>query len=82
VRRALYQPWTIDRIESRAKVSVVDYIQSRRQLAIARNTLGELFANVDVLVTPCVMRMPATIEAAISDPRAGPFIRNTLPFAN
>ena len=82
VRRALYKPWTIDRIESRANVSVVDYIQTRRQLVVARNTVGELFANVDVLVTPCVMRMPATIEAAIGDPRAGPFIRNTLPFAN
>jgi aspartyl-tRNA(Asn)/glutamyl-tRNA(Gln) amidotransferase subunit A len=79
-RRALYKPWTIDRILSRANVSTIDYLQSRRRMAIARNTVGELFANVDVLVTPCAMRMPATIEAAISDPRAAPFIRNTMPF--
>lgn len=81
-RRVLYQQWTLDRISSRANVSSVDYIQSRRRLMIARNTVGEHFADVDVLVTPCVMRMPATIEAAIRDPRAGPYIRNTLPFSN
>jgi aspartyl-tRNA(Asn)/glutamyl-tRNA(Gln) amidotransferase subunit A len=81
-RRALYQSWTIDRILSRADVPVVDYIQSRRRMMIARNTVANVFAdaNVDLLVTPCAMRMPATIEAALDDPRAFPFIRNTLPF--
>jgi len=81
-RRALYKSWTIDRILSRANVSSVDYIQSRRRLVIARNTVGDLFANVDVLVTPCAMRMPATVEEALRDPRAFPFIRNTMPFNN
>jgi aspartyl-tRNA(Asn)/glutamyl-tRNA(Gln) amidotransferase subunit A len=79
-RRALYTPWTIDRISSRANVSAVAYIESRRRMVIARNTVGELFENVDVLVTPCAMRMPATIEDALRDPRAFTFIRNTLPF--
>lgn len=81
-RRALYQPWTIDRISSRANGSSIDYIQSRRRLAIARNTVAALFANVDVLVTPCAMRIPATVEEALRDPRASPFIRNTMPFNN
>jgi aspartyl-tRNA(Asn)/glutamyl-tRNA(Gln) amidotransferase subunit A len=49
---------------------------------IARNTVGDLFANVDVLVTPCAMRMPARVEEALRDPRAFPFIRNTVPFNN
>lgn len=57
-RRALYKPWTIDRILSRANVSTVDYIQSRRQLVVARNTVGDLFASVDVLVTPCAKQCP------------------------
>jgi aspartyl-tRNA(Asn)/glutamyl-tRNA(Gln) amidotransferase subunit A len=47
---------------------------------IARDTVNDLFANVDVLVTPCAMRMPPTIEEASSDPRSAPFIRNTIPF--
>jgi aspartyl-tRNA(Asn)/glutamyl-tRNA(Gln) amidotransferase subunit A len=81
-RRALYTPWTIDRILSRGTVSSVDYIQSRRRLMIARNTIGDLFANVDVLVTPSVMRIPATVDEALRDPRSFPFIRNTVPFSN
>jgi aspartyl-tRNA(Asn)/glutamyl-tRNA(Gln) amidotransferase subunit A len=81
-RRKLYQTWTIDRILSRGNVSVVDYIESRRRLMVARNTVADIFSNVDVLVTPSAMRMPATIEEALRDPRAFPFIRNTIPFSN
>jgi Asp-tRNA(Asn)/Glu-tRNA(Gln) amidotransferase A subunit family amidase len=62
-RRALYKPWTIDRISNRAKVALGDYLQSRRRMVIARNTVSALFANIDVLVTRCVMRMPAPAEA-------------------
>jgi aspartyl-tRNA(Asn)/glutamyl-tRNA(Gln) amidotransferase subunit A len=81
-RRALYKPRTIDRLLSRANGSSVDYIQSRRRLLTARNAVGNLFANVDVLVTPCAMRMPATIEEALRDPPGFPFIRNTVQFNN
>jgi aspartyl-tRNA(Asn)/glutamyl-tRNA(Gln) amidotransferase subunit A len=79
-RRALYNPWMIDRILSNANVSSVDYIQSRRHMQIARNTIGDLFSDVDVLVTPCAMRLPATIEAALRDLASAPYIRNTYPF--
>jgi aspartyl-tRNA(Asn)/glutamyl-tRNA(Gln) amidotransferase subunit A len=81
-RRKLYKPWTIDRILSRGNVSTVDYIQSRRRLMVARHIVADLFAKVDVLVTPCAMRMPATIDEALRDPRAFPFIRNTISFNN
>jgi aspartyl-tRNA(Asn)/glutamyl-tRNA(Gln) amidotransferase subunit A len=79
-RRALYKPWTIDRISSRANTALGDYLQARRRMVIARNTVGAVFANIDVLVTPCVMRMPASIEDTLRDPRSGSYIRNTLPF--
>ncbi len=59
------------------------YIEARRRMTIARNTIGTVFANVDVLVTPTVMRITQTIDAAISGPVTGvdsSLIRNTLPF--
>jgi aspartyl-tRNA(Asn)/glutamyl-tRNA(Gln) amidotransferase subunit A len=49
-------------------------------MQIARNTIGDLFSDVDVLVTPCAMRLPATIEAALRDLGSAPYIRNTYPF--
>ena len=54
----------------------------RRRLLTARNAVGDFFANVDVLVTPCAMRMPATVEEALRDPPGSPLIRNTVQFNN
>jgi aspartyl-tRNA(Asn)/glutamyl-tRNA(Gln) amidotransferase subunit A len=81
--RELYNPQTLGRIMSGANVSSVDYVQSRRRMIVARNTSGELFAEVDVLVLPTVMQMPVTVEAALSTTRVATdagLIRNTLPF--
>jgi len=82
-RRALYKPQTLGRIMGGANVSSVDYIQARRRMITARNTIGELFADVDVLVLPTVMQMPITVEAALAITRVATdagLIRNTLPF--
>jgi len=81
----LYHPETLRRIRSGEKVSAAEYIQRRRELEEARRSIGQVFAEVDVLVTP-TMPMPAP---AIADLKADPealrpaelkLLRNTRPF--
>jgi len=80
-KRALYQPLTLSRIMNGANVSAQTYIEQHRRMTIARNTIGEVFADVDVLVAPTCMVMPETIAAVLANPaREGSLIRNTLPF--
>jgi aspartyl-tRNA(Asn)/glutamyl-tRNA(Gln) amidotransferase subunit A len=83
-RRELYQPQTLARIMGGAKVSSTDYIEARRRMSIARNTVDALFSEVDVLVAPTAMRMPFTVDEAVAAARANAsdfeLIRNTLPF--
>ena len=82
-RRALYKPQTLARIMSGANVPSTEYLRAHRRMVIARNTIGELFTNVDLLVAPTAMNMPITVDAALAN-RAGmvdvALIRNTLPF--
>jgi aspartyl-tRNA(Asn)/glutamyl-tRNA(Gln) amidotransferase subunit A len=50
-------------------------------MTIARNTIGDTFADIDVLVTPTMVRPPPTVEAALaSGSEDRDTIRNTLPF--
>lgn len=81
----LYQPETVRRIRSGERVSAAEYIERRRELGQARRGISEVFADVDVLVTP-TMPMPAP---AIADLKANPealrpaelkLLRNTRPF--
>jgi aspartyl-tRNA(Asn)/glutamyl-tRNA(Gln) amidotransferase subunit A len=81
----LYLPETLRRIRSGENVSAAEYIQRRREQDEARRSIGEVFADVDVLVTP-TMPMPAP---AIADLKANPdalrpaelrLLRNTRPF--
>jgi aspartyl-tRNA(Asn)/glutamyl-tRNA(Gln) amidotransferase subunit A len=80
-KRALYQPLTLQRVMGGGSVSAQVYIEQRRQMTIARNTIDRLFADVDVLVAPTCMALPATVAAVLANPAAeGSLIRNTLPF--
>jgi aspartyl-tRNA(Asn)/glutamyl-tRNA(Gln) amidotransferase subunit A len=80
-KRALYKPLTLQRIMGGSSVPAGVYIEQRRRMQIARNTIDEVFADVDVLVAPTNMAMPQTIEKVLADPAAEPsLIRNTLPF--
>jgi aspartyl-tRNA(Asn)/glutamyl-tRNA(Gln) amidotransferase subunit A len=81
----LYQPETVRRIRSGEKISAAEYLERCRELEEARRSIGQVFAEVDVLVTP-TMPMPAP---AIADLRANPealrpaelrLLRNTRPF--
>ena len=78
---ALYQPLTLRRVMGGASVSAQVYIEQRRRMTIARNTIADVFADVDILVAPTSMTVPATIAAVVANPAAeGSLIRNTLPF--
>jgi aspartyl-tRNA(Asn)/glutamyl-tRNA(Gln) amidotransferase subunit A len=80
-KRALYRPLTLERIMGGASVTAQVYIEQRRRMTIARNTIADAFADVDVLVAPTCMRMPDTIANALANPTREPsLIRNTLPF--
>jgi aspartyl-tRNA(Asn)/glutamyl-tRNA(Gln) amidotransferase subunit A len=80
-KRGLYKPVTLPRVMGGASVTAQVYIEQRRQMQIARNTIGETFANVDVLVAPTSMAVPETIAAVLANPaREVSLIRNTLPF--
>jgi aspartyl-tRNA(Asn)/glutamyl-tRNA(Gln) amidotransferase subunit A len=81
----LYQPETLRRIREGEKISAPEYIQRRRELDEARRGAHEIFAEVDLLVTP-TMPMPAPKIADLKkDPAAlRPaeliLLRNTRPF--
>jgi aspartyl-tRNA(Asn)/glutamyl-tRNA(Gln) amidotransferase subunit A len=80
-RRKLYQPLTLQRILEGSKLPLPAYVEARRQMAILRNRAPEIFAGVDLLVTPTTMRMPPNIAAATADPTSEiTLIRNTVPF--
>ncbi len=81
----LYQAETVRRIRSGEKVTATEYILRRRELDEARRSIGRVFADVDLLVTP-TMPMPAP---AIAELKANPealrpaelrLLRNTRPF--
>jgi aspartyl-tRNA(Asn)/glutamyl-tRNA(Gln) amidotransferase subunit A len=80
-KRALYTPITLQRVQGGASVPATVYIEQRRQMQIARNTIDETFADVDVLVAPTNMVLPQPIDAVLRNPaQEGSLIRNTLPF--
>ncbi len=80
-KRALYQPLTLPRVQGGSRVTTQVYIEQRRQMQIARNTVDAVFEDVDILVAPTCMAVPGTIEAVLANPASEPsLIRNTLPF--
>ncbi len=81
----LYLPETLRRIRSGERISATEYIQRRRELDEERRRAHEIFAEVDLLVTPTIP-IPAPVIADLKkDPAAlRPaeliLLRNTRPF--
>lgn len=82
----LYQPETLRRLRQGEEVSAKQYIERRRELESSRRRIADVFAEVDVLVTPAVP-LPAP---CIADLKANPdalrpaelkLLRNTRPFS-
>ncbi len=81
----LYQPSTLARIQSGAKISATDALRASRDLQASRHAIQLIFHEVDVLLTPTVPIPPPKI----ADLRANPdqlrpqeliMLRNTRPF--
>jgi aspartyl-tRNA(Asn)/glutamyl-tRNA(Gln) amidotransferase subunit A len=76
----LYHATIRRNLERGSKVTTAAYIQSRRELDAARRTIGAVFSNVDLLVTPTTAVPPPTIEEAVRLEIEVELIRNTAPF--
>src|ERR1022692_4046137 len=81
----LYQPETLRRIRSGANISAAEYIMRRRELDQERRRAPDIFADVDLLVTP-TMPIPAPANADLKKDQAAlrpaelTLLRNTRPF--
>ena len=81
----LYQAETLRRIRTGENISAAEYIRCRRELEEARRSIGRVFADVDVLVTPAVpIPAPAIAELKANPEQLRPvelkLLRNTRPF--
>ena len=81
----LYQAETLRRIRTGENISAAEYIRCRRELEEARRSIGRVFADVDVLVTPAVpIAAPAIAELRANPEALRPvelqLLRNTRPF--
>jgi len=81
----LYQPETLRRIRLGEKISAAEYILRRRELEEARRRAHELFADIDLLLTPTIPIPALRIADLKKDPEAlRPaelvLLRNTRPF--
>lgn len=81
----LYQPATLERIQSGAKFSASEALRASRDLQASRHAIRKIFEEVDVLLTPTVPIPPPVI----ADLREHPdtlrpqellMLRNTRPF--
>jgi len=81
----LYQPSTLARLQSGAKISATDALRASRDLQASRHAIQLIFHEVDVLLTPTVPIPPPKI----ADLKANPdqlrpqeliMLRNTRPF--
>jgi aspartyl-tRNA(Asn)/glutamyl-tRNA(Gln) amidotransferase subunit A len=81
----LYQPSTRARLEAGTRVTAEAYIQGRRELDRVRRAVRDVFAEVDVLITPTTPVSPATIAESADQGVPAPggvalSLRNTQPF--
>ncbi len=81
----LYQAETVRRIRSGEKVTATEYMQKRRELEVARRNIRDVFAEVDLLVTPTTPLPAPTIaelraNAEALRPAELRLLRNTRPF--
>jgi aspartyl-tRNA(Asn)/glutamyl-tRNA(Gln) amidotransferase subunit A len=81
----LYQPETLRRIRTGEKTSAAEMEQHRRELKRMRNEIGQIFENIDVLVSPTTpIAAPALAELKnnpdLLRPQELTLLRNTRPF--
>jgi aspartyl-tRNA(Asn)/glutamyl-tRNA(Gln) amidotransferase subunit A len=80
----LYRPETLRRIRAGENISAADLLARRRELEQSRRQIGEIFEEVDLLVTPTTP-IPASSVAELKEyperlrPRELLLLRNTRP---
>jgi len=80
---SLYDPATLERITAAGSFSARDYIDGRREQALAQHAIARVFDEVDLIVTPTTPVMPTLIENAevpAVATGAESTVRNTAPF--
>lgn len=80
-----YQPETLLRVRAGMDVKAPAYIQGRREVDLARRTVGKVFETVDVIVTPTTAVPPPILADVARDVSTSMAlgtrtIRNTSPF--
>ena len=79
----LYRPWMRERLAQAAAADTAAYVTDRFALERVRRTVNNVFAEVDLVITPTSPVPPITIEAASSmspNPAGELWLRNTRPF--
>lgn len=84
-RPGKYQPETLRRIRTGENISAAEYVRHQEDLERARREIAEVFAGVDVLVTPTTpIAAPRIAELKTNPERLRPtelmLLRNTRPF--
>src|SRR2546425_5256648 len=79
----LYRPWMRARLAQAATADTSAYVTDRFALERVRRTVNDVFAEVDLLITPTTPVPPITIEAASNmspTPAGEVWLRNPRPF--
>lgn len=79
----LYGRWMRERLQQATTIDLVAYIDARRQLDRVRRSVHDVFAKVDLLVTPTTPVPPITIDEAFEmspAPAGERWLWNTRPF--
>jgi aspartyl-tRNA(Asn)/glutamyl-tRNA(Gln) amidotransferase subunit A len=79
----MYRPWMRERLAQAAAADTVAYVEDRFALERVRRTVNDVFAEVDLLITPTSPVPPITIEEASNmspTPAGEVWLRNTRPF--
>jgi aspartyl-tRNA(Asn)/glutamyl-tRNA(Gln) amidotransferase subunit A len=79
----LYGTWIRERLKQGAAVDPLDYMLALDDLDCVRRSVGEVFSEVDFLVTPTTPVPPITIREALNmspEPAGELWLRNTRPF--
>jgi aspartyl-tRNA(Asn)/glutamyl-tRNA(Gln) amidotransferase subunit A len=79
----LYRPWMRERLAQAAAADTAAYVTDRLALERVRRTVNDVFAEVDLLITPTTPVPPITIAEATNmspNPAGELWLRNTRPF--
>ncbi|MFL2761584.1 MAG: amidase [Dehalococcoidia bacterium] len=80
-----YGPWFREWLQRGSQVSASEYIEASKKRLLCNSIINNAFNDIDVLITPTVIRLPHDVDDSISygpmdDRRGTAFQRFTVPF--